>query len=220
MVLLKQLFPNVFIEGKNLYTKNLVHGKSFFGEKLVRQGSVEYREWSPFRSKLAAAIVLGLKELPVKPGAAVLYLGAANGYTASFVSDIVGENGVVYCVEISAVAMRDLIKVCEARGNMEPVLADARNPEKYVEVGRVDVLYQDVASREQRQVLESNGESFLGKGGSALVAIKSRSIDSVEEPKKIYEKFLKQISESFVVKEKINLEKFERDHLFLSLKKK
>jgi len=46
--------------------------------------------WNPFRSKLAAAVMGGVEEIHIKPGAKVLYLGAASGTSVSHVSDIVG----------------------------------------------------------------------------------------------------------------------------------
>lgn len=51
---------------------------------------MEYRAWNPFRSKLAAAILGGIDQIHIKPGAKVMYLGAASGTTVSHVSDIVG----------------------------------------------------------------------------------------------------------------------------------
>ena len=56
----------------------------------MTQGKVEYRVWNPFRSKLAAAILGGVENIHIKPGAKVLYLGAASGTTVSHVADIVG----------------------------------------------------------------------------------------------------------------------------------
>ena len=53
----------------------------------------EYRLWNPFRSKLAAAVLAGLDNIYIKPGAKVLYLGAASGTSVSHVSDIVGPQG-------------------------------------------------------------------------------------------------------------------------------
>jgi rRNA 2'-O-methyltransferase fibrillarin len=50
----------------------------------------EYRVWNPFRSKLAAAIMAGIEDSHIYPGARVLYLGAASGTSVSHVSDIVG----------------------------------------------------------------------------------------------------------------------------------
>jgi len=38
----------------------------------------EFRVWNPFRSKLAAGILGGLDNIHIKPGAKVLYLGAAS----------------------------------------------------------------------------------------------------------------------------------------------
>ena len=73
---------------------------------LLRQGvdggdKVEYRVWNPFRSKLAAAVLAGVDNIHVRPGAKVLYLGAASGTSVSHVSDVVGPEGTVYAVEFS-----------------------------------------------------------------------------------------------------------------------
>uniref|UniRef100_A0ACB8FRJ0 Uncharacterized protein n=1 Tax=Sphaerodactylus townsendi TaxID=933632 RepID=A0ACB8FRJ0_9SAUR len=77
-----------------LVTRNLVPGESVYGEKRISvedgEVKVEYRAWNPFRSKLAAAILGGIDQIHIKPGAKVLYLGAASGTTVSHVSDIVG----------------------------------------------------------------------------------------------------------------------------------
>ncbi|KAG2321690.1 hypothetical protein Bca4012_057619 [Brassica carinata] len=88
----------VFIaKGKEeaLVTKNLVPGEAVYNEKRIsvqnEDGTkVEYRVWNPFRSKLAAAILAGVDNIYIKPGAKVLYLGAASGTTVSHVSDLVG----------------------------------------------------------------------------------------------------------------------------------
>lgn len=89
----------VFIaKGKDhmLVTKNLVPGDSVYGEKRISiDGGVEgtkteYRVWNPFRSKLAAGVLGGLDNIFIKPGAKVLYLGAASGTSVSHVADIVG----------------------------------------------------------------------------------------------------------------------------------
>ena len=75
---------------KNAATLNLVKGDSVYGEKLVKYVGEEYRIWDPFRSKLAAALKKGMKNMPIKSGSRVLYLGASTGTTVSHVSDIVG----------------------------------------------------------------------------------------------------------------------------------
>lgn len=61
-----------------------------FLNKQEGEAKIEYRAWNPFRSKLAAAILGGVDQIHIKPGAKVMYLGAASGTTVSHVSDIVG----------------------------------------------------------------------------------------------------------------------------------
>jgi len=105
-----------------LATKNMVQGEAVYGEKRVAvegpEGKIEYRIWNPFRSKIAAAILGGVENIYIKPGAKVLYLGAASGTTVSHVSDIVGPTGLVYAVEFSHRSGRDLINVAKK----EPIL--------------------------------------------------------------------------------------------------
>ena len=97
----RQIFDGVFIDrDERLYTKNLVPGASVYGETRVRDDrdtTVEYRHWHPHRSKLAAMVLKGCENFPIRPGSKVLYLGAANGTTVSHVSDIIME-GIVYAV--------------------------------------------------------------------------------------------------------------------------
>ena len=78
-----------------LLTRNLVPGDTVYNEKRITVDGengekIEYRVWNPFRSKLGAAILGGVDQIHIKPGAKVLYLGAASGTTVSHVSDIVG----------------------------------------------------------------------------------------------------------------------------------
>ena len=213
------IFEGVFKVGGKLATRSAYHGKKVYGESLVDIGDEQYRLWNPYRSKLAAAILNGLKEMHIKESSSVLYLGASTGTTSSHVSDIVGRSGAVYCVEISERSMRDLLKICEVRGNMLPILQDARKSDAYAEdVGNVDVIYQDVAARDQDQILISNSK-FLKKGGYAYVAIKSQSIDVSRDPSEVFKEFLDSVSSSFKVLEKIDIAPYDNMHLFVVLKK-
>lgn len=203
-----------------LFTQNLVPGFRSYTEQLIKERNVEYRSWDPRRSKAAAAIIKGLKEFPVKPGKKVLYLGAAQGYTPSFFSDILGPDGVLYAVEISERAIRDLNPVAEKRGNIVPVLADARKPQDYSWIEPADVVFQDVATPDQSEILIRNCSKFLKKDGTAMIAIKSRSIDVTRSPQDIYRQEIAKLSEFFKVVQKLILDPFEKDHMFASLRMK
>ncbi|VVB15711.1 unnamed protein product [Arabis nemorensis] len=98
VIVIPHRHEGVFIaKGKEdaLVTRNMVPGETVYNEKRItvpnKDGTkVEYRVWNPFRSKLAASILGGVDNIWIKPGAKVLYLGAASGTSVSHVSDIVG----------------------------------------------------------------------------------------------------------------------------------
>jgi len=206
---------------RRLATRNLAPSRAVYGEKLVRHERVEYRLWDPFRSKLAAAILKNLKFVPIKPGLKVLYLGAASGTTASHVSDIVGEGGHVYCVEFSPRAIRELVNnVCSFRPNMSPILEDARIPERYaVLVGKVDVVYCDIAQPQQAKVLADNAELFLKKDGWVMLAVKAQSIDVTKEPSEVYQHEINALeNRGFVVEEVTHLEPYDKAHVMVTAK--
>jgi len=200
---------------RRLATKNIAPGIDVYGETLVRDGKSEYRTWDAYRSKLAAAILRNMSNLPVRRGVHVLYLGSASGTTASHVSDIVEEQGRVYCVEFAQRSMRELIdSLCQYRSNIYPILADARQPEKYKSlVSGVDVIYSDVAQSEQAKILADNAKMFLKPKGSVLMAIKSRSIDVTMEPVDVFKQEIQILRRNgFRVAQTLNLEPYEKDH--------
>ena len=212
-------YPGVFkITGK-LATRNLVPGEKVYGEDLVKQQGDEYRLWDPTRSKLGAALVKGIKNMPIAPGAKVLYLGAANGTTVSHVSDILGEKGEVYALEFSPRAMRDLIFLCEKRSNIYPVLADARLIDNYREdVPEVDVIFADVADRDQTNIALHNAKAFHAK--YIMIAIKARCIDSIKHPREVYQEQRRLLEKEATVTDFIMLDPFEIDHCFIVAKMK
>ncbi|MBS7608090.1 MAG: fibrillarin-like rRNA/tRNA 2'-O-methyltransferase [Candidatus Bathyarchaeia archaeon] len=217
-------FPQVYVvtldDGtERLATRNLAPGRTVYGEKLVRFEDVEYRLWDPFRSKLAAAILKGVKTVPIKPNHQVLYLGAASGTTASHVSDIVGEKGHVYCVEFAARALRELVNnVCPYRRNMTPILEDARFPERYVLFvrGRVDDIYCDIAQPEQAKILADNADLYLKNDGWIMLAVKAQSIDVTKEPSEVYKRELKVLeSRGFTIEDVVHLEPYDKAHAMI-----
>jgi fibrillarin-like pre-rRNA processing protein len=204
---------------QRLATKNLSPGRNVYGERLIRYEGTEYRVWDAFRSKLAGAILKGLEIVPIKPGHSVLYLGAASGTTASHVSDVVGENGHVYCVEFASRSIRDLVdKVCPYRTNMSPILEDARFPEKYAMFirGKVDDIYCDIAQPEQAKVLVDNAQHFLKDSGWVMLAVKAQSIDVTKEPSEIYEQEVKVLKRhGFRVAQVVHLEPYDKAHVMI-----
>lgn len=213
-------FDGIFTDGIEIYTKNLTPGKSVYGENLVKIGDVEYRAWNPKRSKLGAMLLKGCSYFPFTKTSKVLYLGAASGTTSSHVSDICTD-GIIYCIEFSPRSFRDLISVCELRENMMPILADASKPTEYSAiVGSVDVIYMDIAQREQSYIFMKNMKSYCKSGGLGIMAIKARSIDVSEKPEIIFSRVKKELSSEFEVLELLDLEPFEKDHASIVVRSK
>lgn len=207
-----------------LVTLNLVPGSTVYGEKkVVVEGATpeekrEYRQWNPFRSKLGASIFSGVKNIYMKPGSKVLYLGAASGTTVSHVSDIVGPEGTVYAVEMAHRPGRELIEVAKIRTNIVPIIEDARYPNKYrMLVPMVDVLFADVAQRAQSQIFAINAASFLKNGGHFIISIKANCIDSTVPATAVFARVREElIEQQFKPLEQITLEPYERDHAIVT----
>ena len=217
-------FYNVFnIQDKNrriLVTKNLSPGKAFFKERLFNVDDIEYREFNPTRSKLAASIVKKISFMPIKKDEKILYLGASHGYTPSFVSDIIGDNGLVFCLDFAPRVVRDLYMICEERKNMIPILADANKPETYKDrISNVNIIFQDIAQKIQVEILFKN-LIFLNPKGYVVIAIKSRSIDVTQNPRKIFREVEEKLSSRLKIIDKRELDPFERDHILFVCQKK
>jgi rRNA 2'-O-methyltransferase fibrillarin len=214
-----------------LVTKNLTPGESVYGEKRISVDSpetpatngdaappaaglkTEYRVWNPFRSKLAAGILGGLDDIYIRPGASVLYLGAASGTSVSHVADIVGPTGRVFAVEFSHRSGRDLITMATHRTNVIPIIEDARHPLRYrMLVGMVDVVFADVAQPDQARIVGLNAHLFLKVGGGVLVSIKANCIDSTAKPEVVFANEVKKMREERIKpKEQLTLGKCRPD---------
>lgn len=203
-------------------TVNLIPSEKVYGEDLVRRNDIEYRIWDHTRSKPAAALKNGLKSFPLEEGMKVLYLGIASGTTASHFSDIVGRNGIIYGVDISERVLRQIIPLAEKRGNIAPILGDSRKPEEYegLILEKVDLVFEDVASDDQIPILIRNCDKFLRLGGYAIIAIKSQSIDVIKKPKEVYREALAELEKHFEILEKVELDPYEKHHMFVVMRKK
>jgi len=213
-------FENVFWVGNKLCTKNLTPGKKVYDEKLIKTKEGEFREWNAYKSKPAAAIYKNLHHFPLKKGMKVLYLGVASGTTCSHFSDIVDQEGIIYGIDIADRVLRELLFVAKERKNIVPLLADVRKPEEYSWIEQVDIVYADVAIKDQSKVLIRNAKMFLKPDGFAMIAIKARSIDVTKKPKIVYREQRKILDEFFNITDFVTLDPYERDHGFFVLKRK
>ncbi|MBI2146220.1 fibrillarin-like rRNA/tRNA 2'-O-methyltransferase [Candidatus Woesearchaeota archaeon] len=210
----------LYQDGYRLYTKSILPGVTPFAERTVRQRNEEYREFDPTHSKLAAVIMKGCTNTGIRKNDVILYLGASHGYTISFLSDMVGKEGLIFGIDPAPRVMRDLVFLSADRQNIVPMLADANHPEEYRErVCAADVVYQDVSQRNQEEIFIRNCRLFLKPGGYGLLAVKARSIDIKRKPTQIFEEIRRNLEKVFTVIEYRKLEPFEKDHCMIMVKK-
>lgn len=203
--MMQEIFSCIFADDKKVFTKD---------------STGTYRLWNPITSKLSAAIHKRLKQTFLKANDTVLYLGASTGTTVSHVSDIVGEKGFVFAVEIAPTVCRELVFLAEERQNIAPILADANQPQLYADkITLVDWMYQDIAQKNQVEIFMKNLR-FVKNNGYAFLIIKARSIDVTKEPKQIFNEVREQLQQYTEILQELNLAPYKKDHYLFVCRKK
>ena len=185
-----QLAWGVRKEGRTLWTRNAVKGVSVRDERRKKDSRIEWRQWDPNKSKIAACLLktkLDAEVIIPKVGSTCLYLGASSGTTVSHIHDHVcgsgnHHNGQIVSVEISPRMMRDLCKLSEFRPGLIPVLGDARKSSvisPYLR-SKVDWIHQDISVADQTKSFLKISEIFLKDGGIGLLSLKAASERWVE----------------------------------------
>ncbi|MCI4372244.1 MAG: fibrillarin-like rRNA/tRNA 2'-O-methyltransferase [Thermoplasmata archaeon] len=211
-------WDGLFREGRDLYTCN--HGPPgdrVYGEKLRTIGTTEYRQWDPFRSKLAALVSQGGVPPDLWTGArSALYLGGAHGTTVSHLADLLPESP-IYVIEKSPTSFAPLLALSKRRSNLYPILADAQLPERYrADVGLVDLLYQDVAQRNQAAIFVENSRAVLAPRGRGIFMLKVRSVTQTRPSVAIVREARAELERAGMeVRAEVGLSPFARDHVAL-----
>ncbi len=215
----KTKHDNVMMDGRRIVTLNKIPEISVYGERLFQENGSEYRVWDPRRSKLCAALTKGADIPKMKSSDVWLYLGAASGTTVSHVSDIV-TNGMVFGIEFSPRVLRELYFLSEKRKNISPILADANKLDEYKSlVCSADVVFQDVAQKNQVDIFIKNVNAFMKDDGFAIFSCKSRSIDVSKKPKEVFKMVERKLKESLKIIDWRTLDPFEMDHAIFICKK-
>ena len=212
-------------EGRTLWSRNSTRGKSVGGERRKRDGKIEWRRWDPFRSKVAAALLLTSQkasELLPSPGDTCLYLGASSGTTVSHIHDMVcgsnnHHNGQIIAVEISPRMMRDLSSLAEDRSGLIPILNDAREARSYAPVMREKAhwIHQDLSIADQAENFISIATSTLKNGGIGLLSLKAASERQFEgDDQRRFSRAEKLIEESELeLIEMIDISQYQEQHM-------
>ncbi len=175
-------------------------------------------KWDPNHSKWKAALEKGMS-VKLNGDENILYLGASSGTTVSFLSGLT--TGTIFAVEKAPLMAIHLVKLAEERKNIFPVFIDARDIEKTKEIikdTKINILFQDIPSKDQIQILKSNAK-LIDKDCKLFLSLKTQSI-SQKSKEETLENVKKELEEDFNILEVSELEPFHQKHYFLILSKK
>lgn len=215
----KTNIEGVYKEKNHIFTENLesCKGIKVYNERLITYKNREFRSWNPYRSKVAAAILKGIK-IDIKSDYKILYLGAATGTTVSHVSDIV-KDGTVYALDSSPISMHELLKICEKRANIIPILENANHPDRYSTLlSPVDFIYQDISQRNQAEIFTTNIKRYLKKKKTGMLIVKARSIDVSLKPKQAFNQISSYLEDDGLnIIQIVDLTPYEKDHAAITI---
>jgi fibrillarin-like pre-rRNA processing protein len=211
-------WERVYRDGRELFTVNRNPGTKVYGESLVTVDGVEYRAWDPFRSKLAAFLLKGAPPELLGVPRTVLYLGAAHGTTVSHLSDLWPE-ATIFAIEKSPTSFARLLALARSRPGLVPILADAQLPERYqADVGGADLLYQDIAQRNQAGIFVENVRACLVPRGRGILMLKVRSVTQQRPTAAVVQEARSKLSAARLsVSYEAPLAPFSREHVALAV---
>ncbi|MEM0139232.1 MAG: fibrillarin-like rRNA/tRNA 2'-O-methyltransferase, partial [Ferroplasma sp.] len=193
------------------------YNNSVYGEKIKAYNGTYLREWNPKRSKLGAAILKGFNNIPFNEKSNVVYLGASTGTTVSHVSDLCFK-GKIFAVEFSYDSFVKLYSLARIRNNIFPILEDANLPEQYSFFAEnPDIIYQDIAQRNQVEIFNKNSEIFTS-ARKAILIIKIRAISSSRSDEHILKASLKKIN-GFKIINIIDLKPYDIGNYFVYMER-
>tara|TARA_B100001027_G_scaffold209567_1_gene175838 strand:- start:690 stop:1274 length:585 start_codon:yes stop_codon:yes gene_type:complete len=165
-------------------------------------------DWNPYHSKLSAYLAAGGKNWPFRKNSKILYLGSAEGNTISYLSEICKTNSIT-AVEISPIAMAELLVLAKQKNNIIPCLCDAHFPEKYrVQANNPEIIYQDIAQNDQVDIFIRNCEYFKPMQGFLMLKTQSIANRNVD----IFKNTEKKLNKIFGMVESVNINKWAKGH--------
>jgi fibrillarin-like pre-rRNA processing protein len=113
-----------------------------------------------------------------------------------------------------------LENVVKARANVIPFISDARDTERFGGFGKMDVVYCDIAQRDQTDIAITNAREHLKHEGRLLLIVKARSIDQLKAPKVVFKEEAQKLKDAgFIVESVTDLHPFDKDHAMISARR-
>lgn len=147
----------------------------------------------------------GLRNV-VNKKTSILYVGASHGRTVAKLSK---ECKIIYALDVSVVTTKKLLEIAEKQTNIAPILADANKINEYKNrVGKIDFIFQDIAQKDQVRIFKKLISHFKPK--HAMLALKTKNIDSIKSKELVLKDALEELSDFDI--EYVDLSPEIKDH--------
>ena len=203
---------------KKIATLNLSVGSKEKDEGIIKMDGSEYRIWKPHRSKLAAAIINGMEIFPILKKSKILYFDTTMENTASYISDIVGNDGKIFVVANSNKPSNFMQKMLDKRSNVTMVYHTENLVQHKSINDKVDVIYMNVSDKNNLDIAIINSKAYLKDGGYLLLVVKTADIlvnKYGAEPENNQRKKIRMLFEMI---QEINLADFFKDNTMIVAK--
>jgi len=159
---------------EQLTTKNLVEGTKTNKEKIVIVNNEEFLQWNPYKSKIAASIRNGLQILPITNNSKVVCINTLEESTIVHISNIIGNNGAVFVLDVNKNQKNFLNKFTDTHKNIIPINNTIDEPSLFSSItGKIDVLYIDSPESEQIETIVEKYRLLLKNEGFLMLVIKT-----------------------------------------------
>src|SRR3989344_8010847 len=192
--------------GKKLATKNLIKGNRFHKDNILQKSQHEFRIWSPYTSKLAAAIINGLEILPIMKNSKVLYVAPYNDITTTHLSDIVGFDGQIVFITNLNKKSKFYNKSFTTRKNIK--IIDLNNNNLDI---KVDVAYVDLVNSEEIEEAICFCKTHVKNNAYQILCLQTNLIKNIN-PNETVIKNRKIFEANFEIIQEINLTDFFKNY--------
>jgi len=172
----------------------------------------QYRDWSPFDSKLSAALFNGLEIFPFKPDSKIFYSDDSLDTTLNHLFDIIGHVGMIY-VQKSSIKIKNSKNVVMI-DNEKNNIVDKHNGKK-----QFDVIYFDITNTQNLEAELLNQKTNLKNQGFIIIIFHSVSKTNDSSFKNQINNIINHSALSLQLIQEVNLAGFFKNSMMVVLQK-
>jgi fibrillarin-like rRNA methylase len=172
----------------------------------------QYRDWSPFDSKLSAALFNGLEIFPFKPSSKIFYSNDSSDTTLNHLFDIIDSIGMIY-IQKSSVKIKNSKNVVMIDNEKDNTVDKHNGKEQF------DVIYLDITNNQNLEAEMLNHETNLKNLGFAIIIFHSASKTNDSSFKNQINNIINHSALSLQLIQEVNLADFFKNNMMVVLQK-